>query len=69
MDSLVSTVVDEPDDVELELRERAAHLVEAVLRLDDDLVEAVGERPGFLFLRQGAEVPLPAPVLRVLPIH
>ena len=52
----------EPDDVEVQLCERAAHLVEAVLGLDDDFVEAVGERPDFLLLGEGAEVPLAAPV-------
>ena len=50
------------DDVELELVERAAHVVEAVLRLDDDFVEPAGVRPGLGLLGQRAEVPLAAPV-------
>lgn len=54
---------DEADHVEMQLRERTAHLVEPVLRLDDDLVEPVGERPDFLFFGQRPEVPLSAPVL------
>ena len=59
---VVERVLDEADDVEVQLRERAAHLVEAVLGLDEDLVEAVGQRPDFLLLGERAEVPLPAPV-------
>ena len=46
-----------------QLRERAAHLVETVLGLDDDLVEAVVHRPHFLLFGQRAEVALAAPVL------
>ena len=46
----------EANDVERQLRERAAHLVEAVLGLDDDLVEAVVHGPDFLLLGEGAEV-------------
>src|SRR6185436_9118251 len=53
----------EADDVERQLRERAAHLVETVLGLDDDLVEAVIHRPHFLLFGEGAEVALAAPVL------
>ena len=45
-----------------ELRQRAAHLVEPVLGLGDDLVEAVVERPDLLLFGQRAEVPLAAPV-------
>ena len=52
----------EAHDVVVELRERGAHLVELVLRLDEDLVEAVGERPDFLLFGERAEVPLSAPV-------
>src|SRR6185436_7654088 len=55
-------VRNEADDVVVQLRQRRAHLVELVLRLDEDLVEAVGERPDFLLLGQRAEVPLAAPV-------
>src|SRR6188474_3374052 len=33
------------DDLEPKVVERAAHVVEAVLGLDDDLVEALGHRP------------------------
>ena len=58
----VVRVLHEADDVEVQLRERAAHLVEPVLGLDDDLVEAVGERPDFLLFGERAEVPLAAPV-------
>src|SRR5215204_3825837 len=51
-----------PDDVELQLRERAAHLVELVLGLGDDLVESVIDRPDFLLFGQRSEMTLPAPV-------
>ena len=47
----VNRVRHEPDDVESQLRERAAHLVETVLGLDDDLVEAVVHRPALPALR------------------
>src|SRR5258708_3143884 len=60
--AIVRDVRDEPDDVEIELRERRAHLVELVLRLHEDLVEAVRQRPDFLLLGQRPEVPLPPPV-------
>ena len=50
------------DHVELELVERAAHVVEAVLRLDDDLVKPGGVRPRLRLLGQRAEVALTAPV-------
>src|SRR5262245_44752603 len=50
------------DDVELQAVERAAHVVVPVLRLDDDLVIALRDRPDFLLFRQRAEVPLAAPV-------
>jgi len=56
-------MLDEADHVEVQLRERAAHLVEPVLGLDDDLVEAVGEGPDLLFFGQRPEVSLSAPVL------
>ena len=59
----VDRVGNEANHVERQLRERAAHLVEAVLRLDDDLVEAVVERPDFLLFGEGAEVALATPVL------
>ena len=49
-------------DLESQVVEGAAHLVELVLGLDDDFVEAVLVGPGFLFLAQGAEEPLAAPV-------
>ena len=63
-DSLfVDRVGNEADDVEAELRQRAAHLVEAVLGLGDDLVEPVLDRPDFLLFGQRTEVSLAAPVL------
>ena len=59
----IDRVGNEANHVERQLRERAAHLVEAVLGLDDDLVEPVVERPDFLLFGEGAEVALAAPVL------
>src|SRR5262245_31085077 len=56
-------MLDEADHVEVQLRERAPHLVEPVLGLDNDLVEPVGKGPDFLLLGQGPEMPLAAPVL------
>ena len=50
------------DDVELQLRQRAAHVVVPVLRLDDDFLEAARDGPRLGFLGQRAEVALPAPV-------
>ena len=50
------------DDVELQLRQHAAHVVVAVLGLDDDFLEAGGHRPHFRFFGQRAEVALAAPV-------
>src|SRR6187551_1804449 len=52
----------ELDDVELQAVERAAHAVIAVLRLDDDLVVALRDRPDFLLLGERAEMALTAPV-------
>ena len=49
-------------DVEVQMIERAAHLVEPVLGLHQDLVEAVLDRPRFLLLGERAEMPLAAPV-------
>ena len=49
-------------DLEAQVVERAAHLVEPVLGLDDNLVEALLDRPDFLLLGQRAEMPLAAPV-------
>src|SRR5258706_6349088 len=48
--------------LEPQVIEGAAHLVEPVLRLHDDLVEALLDRPDFLLLGERAEVPLAAPV-------
>jgi len=59
----IDGVRNEADHVERELREGAAHLVEAVLGLDDDLVEAVVDGPDFLLLGEGSKVALTAPVL------
>src|SRR5262249_39323861 len=50
------------DHFEPQVIERAAHVVELVLRLDDDLVEAVGDGPRFLLLGERAEKTLAAPV-------
>ena len=58
----VEGVLHEANQVEMQLCERASHFVEAVLRLHDDFVEAVGERPDFLFLGERAKVSLTAPV-------
>ena len=58
----VDRVRHETDHVELELRQGAAHLVELVLGLGDDLVEAVVDRPAFLLFGQRPEMPLAAPV-------
>src|SRR5574339_1248794 len=60
--ALIERMRHEANQIEMELRQRTAHLVEAVLRLDNDLVEPVGQRPDFLFLGKGAKVPLSAPV-------
>ena len=49
-------------DVEVEMIERAAHFVEPVLGLHQDLVEPVLDRPRFLLLGERAEVSLAAPV-------
>src|SRR5215471_3270800 len=49
-------------DFEPQVVERAPHFVELVLGLDDDLVIALFDRPGFLLLGERAEVTLPAPV-------
>src|SRR5262245_16743706 len=50
------------DDLEAEVVERPAHVVELVLGLDDDLVEAVRNRPQLLLLGERAEEALAAPV-------
>ena len=50
------------DDLEAEVVQRAAHVVELVLGLDDDLVEPLLDRPRFLLLGERAEMPLAAPV-------
>ena len=47
---------------EVEMIERPAHLIEPVLGLDDDLVEAVLDRPQLLLLGERAEEALAAPV-------
>src|SRR5439155_769881 len=47
---------------ELELRERSPPFIQTVLRLPVQLVEAVRDRPHFLFLGERAEVTLAAPV-------
>src|SRR5262245_2686610 len=50
------------DDLEPQVIQRPSHLVELVLRLDDDLVEALRDRPGFLLLGERAEMTLAPPV-------
>src|SRR5262245_7322503 len=50
------------DYLEAEMVERPAHIVKAVLRLDDDLIKALLDGPDLLLLRQRAEVSLTAPV-------
>ena len=42
--------------------ERASRLIKPILGLDDDLVEALLDRPHFLLLGERAKVPLRAPV-------
>ena len=49
-------------NLEAEMVERAAHLVELVLGFDDDLVETLRDRPHFLLLGESAEMTLAAPV-------
>src|SRR5262249_5748666 len=49
-------------DSEAQMIERAAHLVELVLGLHDDLVEAMLNGPDFLLLGERAKVPLPPPI-------
>src|SRR5690242_1206675 len=61
--AVVERILDEPDDVEMQLRERRAHVVEPVLRLHEDLVEPIGNRPRLLLFGQRPEVALAAPVL------
>src|SRR6476469_9838436 len=48
--------------LEAQMIERAAHVVELVLGLDDDLVEALLDRPQFLLLGERAEETLSPPV-------
>src|SRR3954447_24361789 len=50
------------DDLEPEVVERATHFVEPVLRLDDDLVEALLDCPMLLLLGEGTEMPLSTPI-------
>src|SRR5207249_12333273 len=50
------------DDLEPQVIERAAHVVELVLRLDDDLVESLLDRPELLLLGERAKESLAAPV-------
>ena len=50
------------DDVEMEMIERAPHLVEAILRLHQNLVESILDRPRFLLLRERAEMTLAPPI-------
>lgn len=52
----------ELDDVELQVVERASHVVEAVFCFDQDFVETIVEGPGFLFIGESTEEPLPAPI-------
>src|SRR5258705_12935025 len=49
-------------DFEPEMVQRAAHVVELVLRFDDDFVEAMLDGPQLLLLGERAEEPLAAPV-------
>src|SRR5882672_2906678 len=49
-------------DVEVEMVERAAHLIKLVLGLHQNLVEAVGDSPRLLLLGEGAKMPLSSPV-------
>src|SRR4029453_14956619 len=58
----VEGMLHEANHVEVQLRERAAHFIETVLRLDDDFVEPVGQPPDFLLFGEGAKVPLTPPV-------
>src|SRR5688572_19098090 len=48
-------------DFEPQVVERPAHLVELVFRLDDDLVEALFDRPEFLLFGQRPEMALTPP--------
>src|SRR5215468_1190706 len=50
------------DDFEAQVVQRAAHVVELVLRLDDDLVESLLDSPELLLLGERAEESLAAPV-------
>jgi hypothetical protein len=52
----------ELDDIELQLRQRAPHPVELVLRFDDHFVKSAGHGPHLRFLGQRPKVALPAPV-------
>src|SRR6476646_4093612 len=49
-------------DLEAQVVQRPSHLVELVLRLDDDFVEAVLVGPGFLLFAERAEEAFAAPV-------
>src|SRR6478672_11845099 len=59
---VVGTVALVPHDLEPQVVERTAHVVELVFRLDDDFVEPVLNRPELLLLRERAEEALSAPV-------
>src|SRR5258708_35139748 len=50
------------DHLEPQVVERATHIVEPVLRLDDNLIEALPDGPELLLLGQGAEMTLASPV-------
>src|SRR2546421_554345 len=52
----------EADPVEVQWRESAPHLVEPVLGLHDDFVEAVRQPPPFLLFGDPPKIPLPTPV-------
>src|SRR5687767_3259595 len=49
-------------DVELQLVQRPAHIVEPVLRLDDHLMKASGVRPCFRFFGERPKMPLAPPI-------
>lgn len=52
----------ELDHIELKVIERAPHVVELILSLHDDFVEAVIDCPGLLLLRERTKEPLSSPV-------
>jgi len=67
--SIVAGVAFRTSRLEPQVIECAAHLVELVLRLDNDLVEALFDRPHFLLLGERPKMALAAPVASVPPIH